>query len=386
MRIGIITFWESKDNYGQILQSFALQRYLRNQGYDAFVIRYLKPYIPLPRESKLTKVLRIYPLINFFLKKLKNRGRKISDGELQRTFDFRNFDKFRADNIKYSENIYDSVESLRVHSPKADCYITGSDQVWHWSFLSPKGEPYFLRFGDSKVKRIAYAPSFGVNYVPEERMPILKDNLDGFNAFSVREFSGKNICKKLGFDVKLVIDPTFLLSYEDYKNFISNVPYSDYAYFYVLNIFSVEDVGWKKIKKFLGDNGLRTVVTNGTGGTPAREWFEGVTYSYSTIPEWISNINHSKYFFTTSFHGVVFAIIMHSEFLYIPIGAKGANTRVESLLEILDLKGRLWNKLDSLELVFSRPISWESVDSKLSSLRKESQTWLLDSIGDGKTL
>lgn len=32
MKIGIITFWSSKDNYGQLLQLFALQTFFRNSG------------------------------------------------------------------------------------------------------------------------------------------------------------------------------------------------------------------------------------------------------------------------------------------------------------------------------------------------------------------
>ena len=40
MKIGILTFWWSEDNYGQQLQAYALQKYLRNAGHDAFLIRY----------------------------------------------------------------------------------------------------------------------------------------------------------------------------------------------------------------------------------------------------------------------------------------------------------------------------------------------------------
>lgn len=43
MKIGVITFSNSKDNYGQLLQCYALQVYLKKQGHDAFLIRYLNP-------------------------------------------------------------------------------------------------------------------------------------------------------------------------------------------------------------------------------------------------------------------------------------------------------------------------------------------------------
>lgn len=40
MKIGVITFWQSLDNYGQQLQCWALQQYLQKEGHDVFLIRY----------------------------------------------------------------------------------------------------------------------------------------------------------------------------------------------------------------------------------------------------------------------------------------------------------------------------------------------------------
>ena len=40
MKIGIVTFWSSKDNYGQLLQLFALQTFLKELGHEPFLIRY----------------------------------------------------------------------------------------------------------------------------------------------------------------------------------------------------------------------------------------------------------------------------------------------------------------------------------------------------------
>ena len=38
MQIGIITYWSSDDNYGQQLQCYALQRFLRDKKLNAFLI------------------------------------------------------------------------------------------------------------------------------------------------------------------------------------------------------------------------------------------------------------------------------------------------------------------------------------------------------------
>lgn len=39
MKIGILTFWNTPDNYGQMLQCYALQSYLRTHGHETFLVR-----------------------------------------------------------------------------------------------------------------------------------------------------------------------------------------------------------------------------------------------------------------------------------------------------------------------------------------------------------
>lgn len=74
MKIGILTFWWSEDNYGQPLQAYALQRYLRDAGYDAFLIRYNYEK-DLGRTNFFVRILKaLNPIIlfNFFCSKEKN--------------------------------------------------------------------------------------------------------------------------------------------------------------------------------------------------------------------------------------------------------------------------------------------------------------------------
>ena len=52
MIIGIITYWTSDNNYGQILQAYALQKYLRNQGHTAYLITYI------PHRKKLLEIIK----------------------------------------------------------------------------------------------------------------------------------------------------------------------------------------------------------------------------------------------------------------------------------------------------------------------------------------
>ena len=67
MQIGVLTLWQSKDNYGQMLQCYALQQYLREKGHEPYLISYRfikeeRQYTPLWK--MLLKVYVIYPLVS----------------------------------------------------------------------------------------------------------------------------------------------------------------------------------------------------------------------------------------------------------------------------------------------------------------------------------
>ena len=103
MEVGIFTFWTSKDNYGQTLQSFALQYFLNHQnGMNAEVIRYYATKLPLIARIKnaLNRILLyICPSINR------------SQYENIKSLDERNFAKFKNHHIKYSSSIiYGKIE------------------------------------------------------------------------------------------------------------------------------------------------------------------------------------------------------------------------------------------------------------------------------------
>jgi hypothetical protein len=167
MKIGIMTFWWSDDNYGQILQCYALQKYLRDAGHDAYLIRYD------PRgdyEKKLwDKVIRaLNPIELFFYLQRRIRNKKIIKKNK-----LRKFNEFRDKYIRQSERIYYHYNDLVPDPPEADVYIAGSDQIWNIFSLpiqqvKKRLRAYFLDFGKPDIKRIAYAASFGKETVGYE--------------------------------------------------------------------------------------------------------------------------------------------------------------------------------------------------------------------------
>ena len=134
MRIGIMTFWWSNDNYGQLLQCYALQKYLRDAGHDAYLIRYdNRQDLRTPALIKLLKGLNPYLLLRYLNHKMKSR--KLQE---EARIHNRGFDDFRNKYLKQSESLYTCYDQLEENPPQADCYIVGSDQVWNFSFCKEK--------------------------------------------------------------------------------------------------------------------------------------------------------------------------------------------------------------------------------------------------------
>ena len=225
MKIGIITYWWSEDNYGSILQCYALQKYLRDAGYDAYLIRYdaRKDETKNPNWTRLLKILNPVKLLRFLFYQ-KSRIIYI----LKKKNNPRNFDYFRNKYINQSEKTYYSYNELVNNPPEADVYIVGSDQMWNFNNL-PLGKikdkflACFLSFGDADVKRISYAVSFGNEKLNDDFVQEISLQLKKFDYISVREKSGIDICKQCGIhNAKWVPDPTMLLDADVYRTLYKN--------------------------------------------------------------------------------------------------------------------------------------------------------------------
>jgi len=384
MKIGIITFWQSDDNYGQVLQCYALQKYLESLGHEPFLIKFSpRTVLNISYKKRLLKILKIYPLFQYFIEKIKKK----KDLQYQKQLDIknkrRNFNQFRTENIRSTEKIYNSLEELRNDPPPADFYITGSDQVWVMLLDQEDNKGYFLDFGSDKTKRISYAASFSREFYPVEFLPQLKHQLSKFDAISVREDVGVKICEGAGFKAIKTLDPTLLLPKSGYFD-DKTIDKIDEKFFYVysINIRDPKDVCWEEVCKYGGEKDLKAIVTTSSGHFAGREIFGNVEYSYATIHQWLNNINCAEFVVTTSFHGVVFCLIMNKNFIYFPLKGHYArgNNRVVSLLNSVGLSDKIcWDK-DNLRSCIEHTVEWESVNEKIEDMRLQSIQFLEDSL------
>lgn len=374
MKIGIITFWESTDNYGQVLQAYALQDVLKGMGHDPFQIRYsLKASQYIEQKSailkKILKVLMVYPLIKSIKRRNALRENEECRTMIEKKNETRKFQEFRDTYIKQDSVIYNSIEELRSTPPVADCYITGSDQVWTMLLNNEGNAAYFLDFGSNMTKRISYAASFGRSKYPKELLPRLKELLSRFDAISVREQEGVEICNTIGLQATHILDPTLLLSKVDYlsKLHIKDKPKGNSLFVYSINVRTPEDLYWSELRKYADAKGLEITVTISSGNIPGREIFDGVNYSYATVEAWLSYINKAQLVATTSFHGVVFCLLMHTNFIFYPLKGKDtkSNGRVQSLLQSLNMEEKICTNGSDVEKCISIMPDWAMIDDIL---------------------
>ena len=378
MKIGIITHWKDKDNYGAILQTYALQKYLRNLGHDAFVIRYYAKSESKSTVQRFKKLLK-NPFVIFKRRKFKALLKLNSRWNV-----LRDFDTFRNEYISLSPMVYNGLEEIQNTPPEADVYITGSDQVWCGDLNNKQNWAFFLDFGTDTTKRIAYAASFGRSYFPCVDENKFKELVDRFNAVSIREENGIKMCLERGIKAVRCLDSTLILEANIYKELMAPRKHSGhYVFFYTVNVTNKKELYWNKLCSYLEERGIKPIVTTGTGYKLAEEMFDGAEYDYATVEEWLSNIYYADSVITASFHGVAFSLMLQKNFVYMPLQGKYStgNDRVLDLLKSVNLMNRIAKSWEDTISILDTNIDYNSINnSEFLRLRKQSVDFLDNSL------
>lgn len=338
MKIGVMTFWWSQDNYGQILQCYALQKYLRDAGHDAYLIRY-KNEEKSPLWQKCFKAFNLsllYKHLKYKINSCKVKKEQICND--------RHFDEFRKKYINQSEKFYSSYKELKENPPEADIYIVGSDQVWNFSFLkkiknSSYIHSYMLDFGKETTKKMSYAASWSMNSLSSKLIDEIKPLLQKFSYVSVREENGVKLCKQCGYDKsEFVCDPTMLLDAEIYRKLYRveaiRKQEKKYLLLYMLNNECNFDI--QKVYDFAIEKNLEVVYVTGNGVVDKRDKF------FATIQEWLYLIDNAEYIVTNSFHCCVFSSLFEKKYGVVKLKGKssGMNTRMVTLFNLLGIEER----------------------------------------------
>lgn len=333
MKIGIVTYWFSEENYGQLLQCYALQRYLRDKGYDAFLVLIREK--TNSSQGKLNEILsKIKTVVGSPLSSIGELKNKINKVRYAQNYPVsRKFSTFIRDHIKTTNSEY-TVENLYRNPPEADLFICGSDQIWGGYYWF-----YYLDFVPQGIRKMSYAASFGGmnDFTIEYKAKLIK-LLQQFNFLSLREKSGVEFCHKLGFENALKMpDPTLLLNRAEYDEIREDFPVDGkYVLLYLLgNKISMKV---KEVFNYAQSKGLNVIYI------ASQDRYDKYRKDFPTIGQWVDLIAKAELVVTNSFHGTVFSAMYHKPFIVIPlIGSHSRmNTRIDDFLSESQLKNRIY--------------------------------------------
>jgi len=364
MKIAILT-QPLHNNYGGLLQAYALQKVLRGMGHDVWTVDIqFKRSLTGRLKGLIGRVIRRFILQQHIQAQPNENEKKIIAQHTSR---------FVKENIKTTERISSVRQIHQLKKSGFDAYIVGSDQVWRPCY-SPVST-FFLDFlnVNEKVKRIAYAASFGVDnweYSPKltERCKKLAPQ---FDAILVREDSGVSLCNEyLGVDATHVLDPTLLLGKEDYIALIEKdqTPAKPNSLMvYVLDQTPEKTKIIEKVRNQLGLE-INSVMPKKSYNKESRETITDCIYP--PVTQWLRGFMDAEFVVTDSFHGTAFSIIFNKPFIVIGNESRGMS-RFISLLKKFKVEDRLILPTRLTEELITNPIDWDEINT---ILHKEKST------------
>lgn len=358
--IGLVTFYKEMGfNYGSVLQAFATQHFLKENGFKCELINYL-PYSNNINNLIKKLLQKIYLL--FYNKKVLAKWNKMR--------------KWIKKNTKESKRII-AYAQLEKYSRKYDAVICGSDQIWN-NYKNIANPFFYLQFVP-KEKRIAYAPSIGRNFIDERVKETFKKFVSEIKYISIREQQGAEIIKDLlGRDVPVVIDPIFLLGKEQWEKEIKskNIEKNPYIFVYFL---SKNNEYFEEVKKFAEKNNLKIITT-------PMLYDKDDTAVIADAWDFLNLIKNAKYVATDSFHGLAFSIKFEKKFIVYKRFKDGTketqNSRIYNLLNELDLNSRLKTNNNSISEILNQNINYEMTNEKLDKLVNNSKSYLLTALNN----
>lgn len=370
--------WHNYNNYGTVLQVYALSEIVKELGYNPSVIN----YIPDDKHIWTIKDMLKNPLFfaNKVVMKIKKELKLNVNLDITRA---KSFDYFRKENIKLTCS-YKTSSQLNALNSQFDAFICGSDQIWAPTVYNPK---YFLDFVDNDSKMIAYAPSIGMSSINNELIKEqMKSNIQRFKHLSVRECEGSKIIGNLtNQEAKVVLDPTLLLSKEKWNRLKSSklkieVPNKPYLLCYFLG---KSKKYWKSVEKIAKILNLDIVVIPVHDKDYKRKFkiIEGAGPN-----EFLELFSKAQFVCTDSYHGTIFSIINEKAFVtykrFSDKDKNSQNSRIYNILNLLGLEGQLYFGSDKESIENAKKINYKAVNRLLTEKRNESIDYLKNALKD----
>lgn len=364
-------------HYGAQLQAYALMKAIQKAGAECEVINYVR-VDTIEGNRLFKKGLSARSLLS-------NANTLLNLEKLKKRYD--RFESFVHDDMNLSGKFYGSYELLKNDAPAYDVYVCGSDQIWNpLIYKENTFDPAFFADFAKSGRRIAYAPSFGISSIPEDKKELLRRYLDKFECLSVREKQGENIIRDIaGREAQTVLDPTLLLNGDEWSA-ISEAP--AYKEPYLLCYFITDARKYGSYVQALSEKYKLPVVSLCGSRRVVPQTRHAVLDAGPR--EFLGLFRNASAVCTDSFHGTVFSINFRKEFFCFESSQKSdkaVNSRLYSILDRLDLLPRIFspalglkNFIDKVDKL-NGPLDYAGVDALLGKEREASEKYLKDSLG-----
>ncbi len=314
-KIGLLTYYATH-NYGTALQCFALKQAIEAMGdHEVEVIPYM--YLPIDKT------------VNGF-----------SGEKLRAAYD-RRIEAFYAFQQEILGCRKKRIEKLTAEEADYDACIVGSDTVW--DINQNNDESYFLGWVPKGTKKISYAASTAERALMTERhLECFRKYLKDFDAISVREgYLAETIEKVTGRHAETVLDPTLLLSREDYEPLEepADLPKSPYILVYWVNYDNAATHYVHQMVNRLAIERNMEVVHFIYNAPYYLFSGKDKTMAFATIGEFLTYLRNASMVFTSSFHGTTLSLVYRKPFYTFCPG--GAESRSGSLLGRIGLEDRM---------------------------------------------
>ena len=370
MKVCTITFHQAH-NFGSALQTYALQETVKaiaNENGQALEYKIINFYPELQE-----KLYDVFKPMNKPANIVKNL---IALPHAPKLFEkHRKFDRFLKEHLDLTAR-YKTVEDLQADPPEADCYISGSDQIWNVRAhdFSPA---YYYSFLPEYCRRVSYAASLGPLKINWEKYDgnYYSKLLGKYAMISVREQGSEDNLKAIS-DVpcRVNVDPTALLSVDAWRKLQSDANYRDgkYILLYCLEPSKEQLAMAKAISKKLK---LPIVVLRYNN---KNDMFNSFVKKYDAGPEdFLAYLDHAALVLSSSFHGTIFSLIYHKPF-YSFHGMQ--DNRICAILKATGMTERSLDCMEDIEKVSLQQPDGDVIEAALNLERAKSKKYLLEAL------
>lgn len=346
------------NNFGSVLQAYALRKTIQNMTGGQVDILPYRPALPEYRYFQEAALEKLY---------------------CEKCAKFEAFRGQVLGVMQYGGEFHCDEDRIKQVLRECTACVTGSDIVWgrEFSGLDPV---YFLRCASQNCKRIAYAASVILD--PQgntEDDALFAEYLPCFDAIAVRETSAvQSIQRFTDKRVTAVLDPTLLLDAEDYEALaVENEDMKESPY--LLSYFLTHDPAVVDYTHMIAQK-LKLRVIHYFADYPGKVFTEDAgCFAFAGPGEFLGYVKNASCIFTNSFHGTCFAMIYRKPF-YTYMAKRAMLSRVKDMACRLGMEERFFTDYRDIAKVTEK-IDYSKFEANLQVEKNHAIAFLNSALG-----